>query len=51
MGKQIDFTFEYEEATERLDVPVQCGECYVWYDGLAYGKCPICDSDEIVGNR
>ncbi len=48
---ELEFTFHYDEATDTFDVPLQCGECYVWYDGSDGGCCPLCDSDEIVGSR
>ena len=35
------------------DISVQCGKCYRNYDPLENmdGKCPLCGSDEIVGDR
>ena len=51
MDKEREHTFDYDEAMDMFDVPIQCGECYVWYNGTEDGNCPLCDSDEIVGNR
>jgi hypothetical protein len=38
---------------DEMDVPVQCGSCYQWYDALENvdGEFPLCGSDEIVGDR
>jgi predicted Zn-ribbon and HTH transcriptional regulator len=32
-------------------LPVQCGECYNWYDAADDSQCPQCGSEEIVGDR
>ena len=52
--KEIDteFTFDFEEAWNIFNPPVQCGNCYVFYDPVTQdGECPLCQSDEWVGNR
>ena len=46
-----EFTPDFEEAWEILDAPVQCGECYNFYDPKENDFCPVCDSDEWVGDR
>jgi rRNA maturation endonuclease Nob1 len=43
---------DFEEAQDAFVVPVQCGSCYTWYDAAEdLGECPVCGSDEIVGDR
>jgi rRNA maturation endonuclease Nob1 len=44
---------DYEQAQDEYIVPVQCGACYEWYDAdeELSGFCPVCGSDEIVGDR
>ncbi|MDA3809646.1 MAG: hypothetical protein PF518_04870 [Spirochaetaceae bacterium] len=46
-----EFTEDFEEAWEIFDAPVQCGDCYVFYDPAVSGKCPLCGGDEWVGSR
>lgn len=45
-------THDFEEAWEIYNPPIQCGNCYVFYDGIKEkGVCPVCGSDEWVGSR
>lgn len=46
-----DYCNTLDEAVKEFEIPVQCGECYVWYDNHKDEICPICFSDEIVGDR
>jgi len=36
---------------EKMDVQVQCGDCYQQYDIAKNETCPYCGSAEIVGDR
>jgi rRNA maturation endonuclease Nob1 len=45
------FTMDSEKAFEIFDCPVQCGDCYGWYDLNKSEECPVCGSTEIVGDR
>ena len=38
-------------ASREYDAPVQCGDCYQWYDAAANANCPNCGSIETVGMR
>lgn len=49
--KKPEFTYDFDTAWEIYNPPVQCGDCYVFYDPSKNDKCPICDSDEWVGSR
>ena len=49
--KRVQFTTDFEYAEKHYDVPVNCGECYHWYDITENSTCPLCGSDELVGNR
>ncbi len=42
---------DHDEAFKLWNPPVQCGDCYVWYDPMEHDECPICDSQEWVGSR
>ena len=44
---------DFDEAMEECDAPFQCGKCYQWYDAAESmdGTCPLCGSDEVVGDR
>ena len=41
----------WDEAEEAFDVPVQCAECYTFYDAVGNTECPTCGSTDIVGDR
>ena len=49
--KTKKFTNDFEEAWRIYNPPVQCGDCYVFYDAQKNDKCPVCGSDEWVGSR
>lgn len=49
-AKKPEFTSDGDKAWDIYDVAVQCGSCYMWYDGHK-SKCPCCGSKEMVGNR
>jgi rubrerythrin len=44
-------TDDFEYAENNFSIPVNCGECYAWYDIDNNSVCPLCGSDELVGNR
>ena len=46
-----DHTDDFEEAIDIFDIPVNCGECYCYYDAAENNLCPVCGSDEVVGDR
>jgi len=46
-----EFTPDFEEAWKIFDVPVQCGECYTYYNPVQDPTCPQCGSEEWVGSR
>ena len=35
----------------RFAAPVQCGECYMFYDATLHTLCPCCHSPVMVGSR
>ena len=45
------YTMDFEEAWKIFVSPVQCGECYCFYDPQLNNYCPCCGSDEWVGDR
>lgn len=49
--KKPEFVYDHDEAFKLWNPPVQCGDCYVWYDPRANSVCPICGGDEWVGSR
>ncbi len=52
MDYTTNTTKDMEEAFDKLDSVVQCGDCYVYYSAVEHnGICPICNSDEWVGSR
>jgi rRNA maturation endonuclease Nob1 len=38
-------------ASQKYDVPAQCGDCYEWFDFTIHAICPNCGSLEVVGMR
>lgn len=50
-NEQLGYTDDMETAFGAFTAPVQCGGCYQWYDAAEGGSCPLCDSDEVVGDR
>ena len=50
-GETIGYTDNMNDAMEAFTAAVQCGNCYQWYDAVESGSCPLCDSDEVVGDR
>ena len=32
-------------------VMIECGGCYQEYDVKKYNRCPVCDSEKLVGMR
>ena len=51
-ARKLGYTLDHDIAFKVLDFVVQCGECYIFYNGLKNnGKCPCCGNEEWVGNR
>lgn len=46
-----DFTNDDVIASREYDAPVQCGDCYSWYDASYHATCPNCGALETVGMR
>ncbi len=46
-----EFVYDQDKAFDLWNPPVQCGDCYVWYDPTENGVCPVCGGDEWVGSR
>ena len=42
---------DHDEAFEVFESPVQCGDCYTWYEAINHDACPICGGTEWVGSR
>jgi hypothetical protein len=47
----LSFTDDMDTAFDAFTAAVQCGSCYQWYDAAESPSCPLCDSDEVVGDR
>jgi hypothetical protein len=50
-GETLGYTDDMDTALESFTAPIQCGTCYQWYDAAESGSCPLCNSDEVVGDR
>lgn len=42
---------DIQDKAEDMQLPTQCGVCYLVYDAAVDDSCPYCGSDEIVGDR
>ena len=55
MGKKKDkkqgFSEDMDVAFKLWNPPVQCGDCYIWYNVKRFKECPICGGKEWVGSR
>lgn len=49
--KNKPYTTDTDYAFNKFDSPVNCGDCYQWYDITKHEKCPCCGSHELVGDR
>lgn len=49
--KKKEWTSDFEEAWDIYSAPVQCGDCYVYYDPTAHENCPNCGGEDWVGSR
>ena len=45
------WTPEAEKAFDSFSSPVQCGDCYNWYDAVSDFPCPCCGGEDWVGSR
>jgi hypothetical protein len=50
-SEALSYTDSMDDALEVFTAAAQCGSCYQWYDAAESQSCPLCDSDEIVGDR
>ena len=50
--KKISYTWDHDEAFDKLEFVVQCGDCHVFYGAQdCDGVCPLCGGEEWVGSR
>lgn len=50
-ARKRGYTNDHDLAFKIWNPPVQCGDCYNFYDPIKNKKCPLCDGTEWAGSK